>query len=155
MGCLHAEHPVFGKVCVWPTIVGKAPSLVIMLPMTLEQNTPQTAPEHTIQFTERCRVRRVFEILKPAIRRPIDRRDDDFQAVPMLPRRLGTNRVFQLLEALVMRPTFATLKVGSMPFLVEIANGSMGSRHPFEAAFQMRLQGGTQADQVLVAAHLV
>ena len=30
--------------------------------------------------------------------------------------------------------------MGSMPFLVEIANGSMGSRHLFEAAFQVRLQ---------------
>ncbi len=42
---------------------------------------------------------------------------------------------------------------GSMPFLVEIANGSMGSRHLFEAAFQVCLQRGTQADQVLAAAH--
>ena len=45
-------------------------------------------------------------------------------------------------------------KVGSMPFLVEIANGSMGSRHLFEAAFQVRLQRGAQADQLLAAGHL-
>ena len=42
---------------------------------------------------------------------------------------------------------------GSMPFLVEIANGSMGSRHLFEAAFQLRLQRAAQADQLLAAAH--
>ncbi len=45
--------------------------------------------------------------------------------------------------------------LGSMPFLVEIANGSMGSRHLFAAAFQVRLQRGTQARQVLAAAHFV
>ena len=41
-----------------------------------------------------------------------------------------------------------------MPFLVEIANGSIGLRHLFEAAFQVRLQRATQADQLLAAAHL-
>ena len=41
-----------------------------------------------------------------------------------------------------------------MPFLVEIANGSIGLRHFFEAAFQVRLQRGTQADQLLAAAYL-
>jgi hypothetical protein len=41
-----------------------------------------------------------------------------------------------------------------MPFLVEIANGSIGSRHLFEAAFQVRLQRSAQADQLLAAAHL-
>ena len=45
-------------------------------------------------------------------------------------------------------------KPGSMPFLVEIANGFMGSRHLFEAAFQMRLQRRAQADQLSAAAHL-
>ena len=30
-----------------------------------------------------------------------------------------------------------------MPFLVEIANGSIGLRHLFEAAFQVRLQRGS------------
>ena len=44
---------------------------------------------------------------------------------------------------------------GSMPFLVEIANGPMGSSHPFEAAFQVRLQRGSQAGQLPVPAHLV
>lgn len=43
---------------------------------------------------------------------------------------------------------------GSMPFLVEIANGFMGSRHLFEAAFQVRLQRRAQADQLFAAAHL-
>ena len=43
---------------------------------------------------------------------------------------------------------------GSMPFLVEIANGSMSSCHLFEAAFQVRLQRTAQADQLLAAAHL-
>ena len=46
-------------------------------------------------------------------------------------------------------------RYGSMPFLVEIANGSSGSCHLFEAALQMRLQRGSQAEQVLVATHLV
>ncbi len=41
-----------------------------------------------------------------------------------------------------------------MPFLVEIANGSMGLCHLFEAAFQIRLQCCTQADQLLAATHL-
>ena len=44
---------------------------------------------------------------------------------------------------------------GSMPFLVEIANGPMGSSHLFEAAFQVRLQRGSQAGQLPVPAHLV
>ena len=43
--------------------------------------------------------------------------------------------------------------LGSMPFLVEIANGSMGLCHLFEAAFQFRLQRTAQADQLLAAAH--
>ena len=43
---------------------------------------------------------------------------------------------------------------GSMPFLVEIVNGSMGSRYLFAAFFQVRLQRSTQAGQLLVAAHL-
>ena len=42
---------------------------------------------------------------------------------------------------------------GSMPFLVEIANGTMGSRHLFEAVFQVRLQRSAQAGQLLAAAH--
>ena len=65
----------------------------------------------------------MFEILKPAPRRPIDRRDDDFQAVPMLARRLGTNRVCQLHETLITRPTLATLEVIAqrvVPFLVRV-----------------------------------
>ena len=44
---------------------------------------------------------------------------------------------------------------GSIPFLVEIANGSVGFCHLFEAAFQVRLQRGAQAGQLLAAAHLV
>ena len=32
-----------------------------------------------------------------------------------------------------------------MPFLVEIVNGSIGLRHVFEAAFQVRLQRGARA----------
>ncbi|MCP4250929.1 MAG: tyrosine-type recombinase/integrase [bacterium] len=50
-----------------------------------------------------------------------------------------------------LRHTFAT---GSMPFLVEIANGTMGSGHLFEAVFQVRLQRGSQAGQLPVPAHL-
>ena len=42
-----------------------------------------------------------------------------------------------------------------MPFLVEIVNGSFGLRHLFEASFQVRLQRGSQAGQLLLAAHLV
>ena len=42
---------------------------------------------------------------------------------------------------------------GSMPFLVEIANGTMGSRHLFEAVFQVRLQRPAQAGHLLAAAH--
>ena len=48
---------------------------------------------------------------------------------------------------------FQAARDGSMPFLVEIANGTMGSGHPFEAVFQMRLQRGAQAGQLLVPAH--
>jgi hypothetical protein len=50
--------------------------------------------------------------------------------------------------------TKADVPFGSIPFLVEIANGSIGSRHLFEAAFQVRLQRSAQADQLLAAAHL-
>ncbi len=42
---------------------------------------------------------------------------------------------------------------GSIPFLVEIANGSIGLCHLFQAAFQLRLQRTTQADQLLEASH--
>ena len=38
---------------------------------------------------------------------------------------------------------FAPSYVGAMPFLVEIPNGSTGSRYFFEAPFQVRLQGAT------------
>ena len=40
-----------------------------------------------------------------------------------------------------------------MPFLVEIANGSMSSRDLFEAALQVRLQRSAQTGQLLAAAH--
>ena len=82
-------------------------------------------------------------------------------AVDPLLSRLGAlvqslgERLDNLITVKFVGISFGNPLVGSMPFLVEIANGSSGSCHLFEAALQMRLQRGSQAEQVLVATHLV
>ncbi len=111
MGCFHVEQPLLGQESVRPTIVGRSSTVVVLLAMSLEQNATQATSNQMIQAAKHVRVGRVFEVFKPAPRRPIDRRDDDSQAMPVLTRRLGANRVLDLLQALVTRPAFATLKV--------------------------------------------
>ncbi len=140
MGCFHAEQPMLGEERVWPAIVCPASTLVTVLLVTLQENPPQAPPNPAIQVTEHRRVRGVLEVLKPPYTRPIDSRNDDLQTVAMRPRGLGPDRVFELLEALIPRPTLATLKVIAQevePFPVRIHDpgldrmqGQAGIRRP-------------------------
>ena len=88
---------------------------------------------------------------------PLDHRTDLFSLGIMLYEMATGQRPFKGHKSAEMMSSILrdTPRPGSMPFLVEIANGSSGSCHLFEAALQMRLQRGSQAEQVLVATHLV
>ena len=89
---------------------------------------------------------------------PMFKRDVYKALVPQIEIRAGT-RLVNLLDAghraadAIVR--CSALKDGSMPILVEIPDGSIWSCHLFEAAFQVRLQRGSQAGQLPVPAHFV
>ncbi len=111
MGCFHAEQPMRGKESVRPAIMSVSQTAVAAFLLALEEDAPQAPPYPTVQTTKHVRVRSVFEVFKPPARRPVDARNDHAQAVPMLTRRLGPNRVLEPLDALVARPALPTFEV--------------------------------------------
>ena len=53
----------------------------------------------------------MLEVLKPADPRAIDIHDRCAQALPIVPRGLGSNRVLELIETLLTRPSLTLLEV--------------------------------------------
>ena len=74
----------YGKERIRPAMMGVPQTVVTMLLVTLEQDTPQTPASPSIQPTERVDVRGVLKVLKPSSRRVVDLGDDRSQAVAML-----------------------------------------------------------------------
>ncbi len=82
------------------------------LPTTAAQNASQPHPHQAVNSVERIAMA-VFEVLKPASRRAIHVGDDYLQTLPVGAFRLGSNRVFELLQTLSPRPSLPSLEVVS------------------------------------------
>ena len=96
-------QPLLGKESIGPAVM-VAPTPTSWLPLALTQDTPQPHPHPGVQRSEGTFVT-LFEIFKPAPQCAIDVFDDNLQAMTVGASRLGTNRVFELPETLLPRPT--------------------------------------------------
>src|SRR5262249_6210043 len=101
MGRFQAIQPLVGKERVRPALMVRSPAAA-SLPLPFAKDAPQATPYPFIQRGER-RFVAVFEILKPASQRRIQRRDDRLKARPIAPLRLRSDGVFDLLHALGSR----------------------------------------------------
>src|SRR5206468_12992473 len=86
------------------------PPAAPLLALAFAQDATQPHPEPLVQAGKRRPVA-VLEVLQPAHQRLIDIRDDRLEALAVRAPGLGSDRVFQLLEALPTRPAIAALEV--------------------------------------------
>src|SRR3954452_5083159 len=75
----------------------------------LAQHGPQSPPDQLVEIEEDARIG-VLEVAEPAPEGPVEINDHDLQALPSGPSRLRTDRVLELVEALLSHMTTAALE---------------------------------------------
>ena len=100
---------MFDEVSIGPSLmIGPAGTPRSLVPFA--QDTSQPLPDPLIQRFERCPVA-VFEISKPAGERAIDVLDDVFHSAGSKPWSLVAQGFFELVQALLSRPSIALFKM--------------------------------------------
>ena len=103
------EQPLLGKESIGPALMveSSSPSFATL---AAAQEATQPHPYPAVQVGER-RAMTVSEVPKPASQGPVQVRDDSWQALSLGAPCLGSDRVFELLQALRTWPAIAALKV--------------------------------------------
>src|SRR5215469_7172424 len=101
------EQPLLGKESGGPALMveSSSPSLAFLA----AQDAPQPHPDPAVQVGERSAMT-VWEVPQPAAQGPVPVRDDGRQTLSLGAPRLGTDRLFELLQALRAWPAIAALK---------------------------------------------
>src|SRR5215469_11575649 len=101
------EQPLLGKESGGPALMveSSSPSLAFLA----AQDAPQPHPDPAVQVGERSAMT-VLEVPQPAAQGPVQVRDDGRQTLSLGAPRLGTDRLFELLQALRAWPAIAALK---------------------------------------------
>src|SRR4051794_5571553 len=98
MGLFQAVKPAVGEEGVGPALMVAAATTAFPLHPPAEE-APQAHADPAVDPLERPFVA-VLEILKPAAKCRIERRDDRLEATAGVPRRLRPDRLLELLQAL-------------------------------------------------------
>ena len=100
---------MYGKEGIGPAVVIPA-SATSSQANTVPEDTAQPHPNPLVQWRER-ELMAVFKVFKPAHQGAVDVRDGFLQAFAVGTSGFGPDGVLELLEALLARPTIASLEV--------------------------------------------
>ena len=103
MGRFQTIQPKLGKVRIRPTLmITSAATAFTAHPLAAD--TPQAAADPAVQLHER-RAAAVLEISEPSPQRSIQIVDDHSQRMTVVAFRLRTDRILELVQTLLPRPT--------------------------------------------------
>src|SRR5437870_3882403 len=108
MGHLQTKQPLVGEVSIGPPLMVRATASTLAT-----RAFPEDAPQTTAYPTVQVRVdvpKAMSEVPKPSVQRRIQPPDDRHQTVPVGAVRFRTNRLFDLVQALLPRQPKPTAK---------------------------------------------
>ena len=109
MGCGKEVQPVFGKVGIWPALM-VSPSTPSLAAATLAEDAAQAHAGPSIQAHE-SGTGAMLEIAEPTAEGLIDVRENRTQTRAVIPPRLGTDGVLELLETFGAGPMLTPFKM--------------------------------------------
>ena len=109
MGCDQRKQPDVRKVGIGPAVMIKATSPTTSS-AAFAQNRSQTHSDPAVQGRELVMMA-VLVVCKPASQHPVQFSGNELKAMTVGPLRLGSDRVFQLLQALVPWPAMPGVEV--------------------------------------------